>query len=106
MTRSLQGYDFMFRGIMTKALRMDCALTASAIGCLPSGQESSVALSKLGGHPATTHAATGVRQGTKWTKSTEPPSRNLCPASDFKSCAAAFAVIDRLECKGPSQGMM
>ena len=64
----------MFRGIMTKALRMDCALTASAIGCLPSGQESSVALSKLGGHPATTQAATGVRQGTEWTKSTEPPS--------------------------------
>ena len=59
---------------------MDCALTASVIG-------------------------------TKWTKSTEPPSRNLCPASSeanerFKSCDAALVIIDRLEYKDPSQGVM
>ena len=90
---------------------LDCALTASAVGCRRSGQEGSVALWKLVGYPATTHAATGVRQGTKWTTSTEPPSRNLCPASSeanesFKSCAAAFAMLDRLEYKDPSQGVM
>ena len=46
----------VFTGNTTAAGQRICALTASAVDCRLSGNEGSIALSKLRGHTATTHA--------------------------------------------------
>ena len=57
--------SFGFTGNTTAAGPGSCALTASAVDCRLSGREGGVALSKLRGHPATTHTATGLCQGIR-----------------------------------------
>ena len=60
--------SFGFTGNTTAAGQRICALTASAVDCRLSGHEGGVAFSKLRGHPATTHTATGLCQGIQCVK--------------------------------------